>query len=179
VLSDGAAAAGDDIVQAGTGHGGAVPGDVIASFTRALPLASGTCLADAAIAEVRPSQVTPAVRYLGSTPNGTRALTGVGVGVMKSGDQTGLTYGVVSGIQATVGPYSANGVSGIYFTDAIVTTGMSQPGDSGAVVMDFQRRAVGLLFGGLQTTLPGGATVGTSWCCPIDTVLGQLQVHLP
>lgn len=179
VLSDGLAVPGDDIVQAGSGHGGRAPGDCIATFERAVPLQSGTSVADAAIARVGNStHVDSIVRYVNSKPQGTRSLSKVGVLVQKSGDQTGLTHGIVVAANATIGPYSVNGVSGIYFTDAIVTTGMAQPGDSGSLLMDYQCNAVGLLFGGLLSPTTTPPAYVADWYNPIDTVLQALGVSL-
>ena len=87
---------------------------------------------------------------------------------------TGLTHGVVTGIKGTIGPFQVNGVANVYFTDAIITTGMSEPGDSGSLLMDHQDQAIGLLFGGLQF----GSTYVVSWFSPIDTVLNNLGVTL-
>ena len=174
VLSDSTASTGDAILQSAPFYGGRSPSDDIARFTKAIPLTSGSCIADAAIAEViDASDVTALIRGIGK-PVGTRALSGVGLLVQKSGDMTGLTHGVVTGIKGTIGPLQVNGVANVYFTDAIVTTGMSEPGDSGSLLMDHQDRAIGLLFGGLQY----GASYIVSWFSPIDTVLANLGVTL-
>jgi hypothetical protein len=174
-----AGAAGDAIVHPGTAYGGTVPADQIAQFTRSTPLAPNPCLADAAIAEVPDAtKVTAILRYLGVQPAATRTLSGVGTLVQKSGDETGLTHGVVVGLAGTIGPYSANGVGGIYFNNAIVTSGMSNGGDSGSLLLDYQARAIGLLFGGLTFATPSGPTTVASWFSPIDTVLNQLGVRL-
>jgi hypothetical protein len=174
VLSDTTASAGDPVLQQAPFYGGSSPLDDIARFTRAIPLVSGNCIADAAIAEVIDrSDVTEFIRGIGK-PVGTRALSGVGLLVQKSGNMTGLTHGVVTGINGTIGPFQVNGVANVYFTDAILTTGMSEPGDSGSVLMDHQHRAIGLLFGGLQF----GSAYVVSWFSPIDTVLSNLGVTL-
>jgi hypothetical protein len=174
VLSDATASPGDTILQQAPLYGGSSPSDDIASFTRAIPLTSGSCIADAGIAEVTNlSDVTASIRGIGK-PIGTRALSGVGLLVQKSGDMTGLTHGVVTGIKGTIGPLQVNGVANVYFTDAIITTGMSEPGDSGSLLMDHQDQAIGLLFGGLQY----GSTYVVSWFSPIDTVLSNLGVSL-
>src|SRR5262249_36095828 len=176
VLSDGAASPADAIVQPGTSHGGAARGDKMATFSQALALAGG---ADAAIAEIgNVNHVTAVVQHL-ARPVGTRALTGTGALVQKSGDTTGLTLGVVVGIKGTIGPYAVNGANNIYFSDTIVTSGMSEGGDSGSILMDYQNRAVGLIFGGQQYSNSCAQTsCVASWCTPIDTVLSQLKVTL-
>jgi hypothetical protein len=174
VLSDVAATAGDHILQPGSLFGGTTPLDHIASFVRAVPLFSGFCIADAAIARVHNSgDVTPDVLQIGK-PSGTRVLTRVGRSVQKSGNQTGVTSGTVVGIKARVGPLSINGAANIYFSDVIITTGMSDSGDSGALLMDNGRRALGILFGGLAI----GSTYAVSWYNPIDAILSNLGVTL-
>lgn len=180
VLSDVAASSGDAILQPGPHFGGTVPGDQIASLTRSLPLKPGTCIADAAIAEVsKPEDVTSTIKYVGVKPRGTRTLHGIGLRVLKSGDTTGLTDGVVTGIYATIGPLSAIGVADIFFTDAVVTSGMSRPGDSGSLLLDNQGQAIGLLFGGLKSADDADQiSYVASWFNPIEPVLDNLGVHL-
>jgi hypothetical protein len=180
VLSDPAGLPGDPVVQPGASFGGVVPVDQTATFTKSIPLSPGACIADAAIAKIaEPATATPVIRYIGVKPAATRALSAVGVLVQKSGDQTGLTHGVVVGIKGTIGPYNANGVNNIYFTDAIVTSGMSADGDSGSLLMDYNSHAIGLLFGGLKfATATGSVSYVVSWSSPIDVVLRNLGVHL-
>ena len=179
VLADAGVRRGDAIVQQGVGYGGAAPHDQIGTFTDAVPLSPGTCLADAAIAEIQDRRaVTNVIRYL-AAPRATRVLTGVGLKVQKSGDETGLTSGYVTGINATIGPYSANGVHNIYFSNAIVTTGMSRGGDSGSLLLDNANDAIGLLFGGLETVDDEGVVqCQASWYTPIDVILTHFGVQL-
>lgn len=177
VLSDGTASVGDSIVQPASSDGGTAPADEIAKFTRALPLSPA--VADAAIAEISSvNAINAAVQYL-VQPVGTRTLSGVGVLVQKSGNQTGLTLGIVVGIHGTIGPLLVNGVSNVYFSNAIVANGISEGGDSGSLMMDYQNRAIGLIFGGLQySNSCGQMSCVASWSSPIDTVLSQLSVRL-
>jgi hypothetical protein len=69
--------------------------------------------------------------------------------VFKSGRTTGYTSGKII---ATNGKfpvlYSNMGVAN--FTGLIVTTEMGKPGDSGSILVDEYRRAVGLLFAGSE-----------------------------
>jgi hypothetical protein len=51
---------------------------------------------------------------------------------------------------------------------------MSDSGDSGALLMDNGRRALGILFGGLAI----GSTYAVSWYNPIDAILSNLGVTL-
>jgi hypothetical protein len=180
VLSDGAAAAGDPIVQAGSAFGGRPMDDCIATFSNAIPLRQGVCVADAAIAAVvEPSAVTRCVRYLPNAPRGIRSLTRVGLQVKKSGDQTGLTEGTVIGINGVFPPMTVNGVSDCVFHNVIVTTGMSRSGDSGSLLVDGRHHAIGLLFAGLERPGPDGTVeCVASWFSPIGDVLSELGVSL-
>lgn len=70
-----------------------------------------------------------------------------GMGVKKSGRTSGVTSGEVVAVGATLNVgLGENTVA--RFADQIVTTPMGQPGDSGALVLDANNRAVGLLFAG-------------------------------
>lgn len=70
--------------------------------------------------------------------------------VQKSGRTTGHTRGKVTHVDATVTVAYGTGRRAL-FEDQILTTKLSEGGDSGSVVLDEERRAVGLLFGGSQT----------------------------
>jgi hypothetical protein len=70
-----------------------------------------------------------------------------GMRVKKSGRSTGLTFGTVQVMQATLKVTISGNQRGM-FTDQIVTTGMSIGGDSGSLVLDMNNNAVGLLFAG-------------------------------
>ncbi len=105
-----------------------------------------TNMVDAAVA--RPSdetQVLDEILELGAV-NGTLPAT-LGMNVRKSGRTTGLTNGKVMILNVTVdvdyGDASAR------FEDQIVTSPMSQPGDSGSLLVAGEAlKAVGLLFAG-------------------------------
>jgi len=103
-------------------------------------------LVDAAIARpVRPELIDATILEVGE-------VTGVAGAtlrqeVLKSGRTTGLTRGRVRALHVTVQvDYGDNRVA--IFTEQVVTTAMSQGGDSGSLVLDPDRRAVGLLFAG-------------------------------
>jgi hypothetical protein len=92
----------------------------------------------------------------------------LGMNIRKSGRTTGLTTGQIIVLDATVnvqyGPKTAR------FEDQIVSTAMSQPGDSGSLLVASEALlAVGLLFAGSDQ-----ATIYN----PIDTVLDCLDVEL-
>jgi hypothetical protein len=120
---------------------------------------------DAALAvPVNDELVTNEIFGIG-TINGTKAPT-LGMSVRKSGRTTGFTTGVVQLINATVNV--AYGAKTARFTGQVITSAMSEGGDSGSLIVDAQENmAVGLLFAGSPV-----ATIFT----PIDVVLAALDV---
>jgi hypothetical protein len=93
----------------------------------------------------------------------------LGLLVRKSGRSTGLTTGSVIVVDATVSvDYEAGHTA--RFDNQILTTAMSQPGDSGSLLVAANsQQAVGLLFAGSdQTTIYN----------PIQAVLDSLEVTL-
>jgi hypothetical protein len=92
----------------------------------------------------------------------------LGLKVRKSGRSSGLTSGEIAVVDATI--TVGYGERTARFAGQIVTTPMSQPGDSGSVLVEAGgRRAVGLLFAGSeQATLYN----------PIESVLSALAVEL-
>lgn len=126
----------------------------------------GDNLMDVALARpLSPDLVTPAVLDVGP-------LTGVaepqlGMAVQKVGRTTGLTQGVVTQIDVTVNvDYSGRSVR---FVNQMFASPMSAPGDSGSGILDMERRAVGLLFGGSDR-----ATIFT----PLQRILDRFNVTL-
>ncbi|MGJ3241244.1 MAG: hypothetical protein ACFE0Q_21230 [Anaerolineae bacterium] len=104
-------------------------------------------------------------------PKGTMPAT-LGLRVRKHGRTTAYTEGTITLINATVdvGYRTVSGSRTARFTGQVMTTGMSQGGDSGSLVMDANsQNAVGLLFAG-----SGTATIFT----PIERVLNKLGVRI-
>ncbi|MFQ3568353.1 MAG: hypothetical protein SNJ59_15295 [Aggregatilineales bacterium] len=96
----------------------------------------------------------------------------LGMRVRKFGRTTGYTEGTITLINATVNiAYSTmRGPRTARFTGQVITTAMSQAGDSGSLVVDAtEQKGVGLLFGGSNL-----ATIFT----PLDEVLNALDVTL-
>ncbi|RJQ27504.1 MAG: hypothetical protein C4589_08305 [Peptococcaceae bacterium] len=89
--------------------------------------------------------VQPAVLEIGE-------VTGVaevkpGQKVQKSGRTSGVTKGMVKTVGTTLEVEMKDNET-IMFSDQVVADMVSQPGDSGSLVLDEERRAVGLLFAG-------------------------------
>ncbi len=100
---------------------------------------------------------------VGSTP------ARLGMAVRKSGRTTGLTNGQINVIDATVN-VNYGYTQTVTFEDQIVTSPMSQGGDSGSLLVSGEAPlAVGLLFAGSDQ-----ATIHN----PIQTVLDLLNVEL-
>lgn len=91
----------------------------------------------------------------------------LGARVIKSGRSTGLTQGTIMQFDVTVDVSYGDRVA--RFTNQIMTTPLSQRGDSGSLVLDYERNAVGLLFSGSDLV-----TVVN----PIQSVLEAFRVEL-
>lgn len=123
---------------------------------------------DAALARpIDPNMFTGEIRNIGFV-SGTKAAT-LGMNVRKSGRTTDFTTGTVTLLNATVNvAYGATQTA--RFEGQIITTPMSQGGDSGSLIVDgTENKAVGLLFAGSAQ-----ATIFN----PIQEVLDALQINL-
>jgi len=141
---------GDPILQPGRYDGGKEDKDVLARLDSFVKVeADETNTVDAALAvPFDPRDVTPDVLNLGRI-RGTRTAD-LEEKVMKSGRTTRVTNGVVTDVSATLRVGYATG--SYLFTDQMVIQGdkgaFSAGGDSGALIVDYQGNAVGLLFAG-------------------------------
>ena len=141
---------GDPILQPGPYDGGSDPDDTVAILERFEPIEFGLKagaynLVDAAVARpVSSRQVTASV--IGSLiPQGVGQAF-LGDRVLKAGRTTGVTRGRVLSVNATVLVWFPEGPA--CFRHQILTTFMSDGGDSGSLLMDRHLSAVGLIFGG-------------------------------
>lgn len=163
-----AASIGDPIVQPGTFDGGVMAANHIAILAGFVPInfMGGNNVVDCAIAEViQFDKCSPEIYSIGYIQG--VANIQVNTRVQKSGRTTGYTRGRVIAIGATINVnYGGAGVA--KFVNQIVTTNMSAGGDSGSLVLDMRRNAVGLLFAGsAQATILN----------PISAVLSALQIE--
>jgi hypothetical protein len=109
-------------------------------------------LVDAAMIEVSAGDVKSEIVGVG-TPKGTREAR-LDMYVQKSGRTTcHTTGGIITGIDATVGPVSYGPGKNAYFKDQIIISkeGFSAGGDSGSLILDTEGYAVGKLFAGSDT----------------------------
>jgi|GEM_PF-190956 len=174
--TDSRANSGDPIVQPGTLDGGtcATSADRIATLKRWMPFkTTGDNLVDAAIGEIiNDSDVSDEIGCDMGRVQGIRELTADDIDalqVQKCGRTTCHTTGTVMDIDVTVDVEYGTGAT-YRFVHQIFLTDMSDPGDSGSLILDMERKAVGLLFAGSDTV-----TVAN----PIQTVLDELNVEFP
>jgi hypothetical protein len=171
----GAAVPGEPIWQPSTLDGGTAV-DLIARFSRSAPLLFNGItpeVVDAAIG-VSTNLVTQTVQGLGFIRSFRPENTVLpGEWVNKVGRTTGLTYGRILAVNATIQvDYSALGFPGkrVFYHRQIVTTGMGAYGDSGSLLTDTAGVGVGLLFS-------GNASGGTVFN-PLEAVLSVLGIVL-
>lgn len=133
---------------------------------QAVKQTEGVNYVDAALARpLSPDLVTDEILYIGA-PKGLGAVT-LGAEVQKTGRTTGHTQGTISQIDATV-RVNYNGPTAL-FSGQLIAGAMSQPGDSGSAVLDMEKRVVGLLFAGSESS---------TLINPIADVFSALNVEL-
>jgi len=126
-------------------------------------------------ATVRPNPATSLdnqLAVLDVRPSGVRAETPIGLPVRKVGFATELTFGAVLAQHMVLGvPFvdDQGRTRNVWFTDLLGITHFTQPGDSGALVLDLQGEAVGLHMAN---------TEGMSISAPIQRVLDALRCTL-
>lgn len=165
---------GTPIIQPAIIEGGVNPRDLVANLTKFVPIKYTTAtttpanLVDAAIAKIVnvPNLVSRNIAIIGGVKGTVNAT--LNLPVRKSGRTTGYTTGNVLYTNAAINVGYSGGKVALY-TNQIITTAMSAPGDSGSLVVDNSSKAVGLLFAGSSTV-----TVLN----PINTVLSLLGVRL-
>lgn len=126
----------------------------------------GNNTVDCAIARpTTPDLVTPDILNIG-IPTGVGTAT-LGTQLQKMGRTTGYTTGQIIQIDVTVSVDYGGKIA--TFKNQLMAGAMSAGGDSGSAVLDMQKRVVGLLYAGSDTT---------TILNPIQFVLDALQVQL-
>lgn len=149
---------GDPIIQPGAVDGGR-PTDVVGYLARYVPIlfeppvprSQHQNFVDAALAQTRLDLSKREIHWIGY-PQGWRQSEPSDVGslVQKTGRTTGYTIGRIISLDTIIDVnYSPTTIA--RFTQQILTTAMSAPGDSGSLVLDMANRAIGLLFAGSET----------------------------
>ncbi len=174
---------GDAIVQAGPDDGGKRSTDRVGRLATFVKLKKTVPnIADCALASIDPS-----IESVVGSLKGIGALGGLGPeflpkhsGVAKVGRTTGVRHGRVTAFELdnVVVEYDFGNAS---FNDQIEIEGaglkaFSDGGDSGSLIVDDDRLAVGLLFAGGEEGGANGA--GLTYAHPIRTVLDLLKVDL-
>lgn len=127
---------------------------------------SGFNLVDAAVAKpVNDDIIEDAIMKIGTVSGTVDAA--VGMKVRKSGRTTGYTEGIINTLDATIEVGYGSNVA--VFEQQILTNDMSDPGDSGSLIVSEDNRAVGLLFAGSSSV-----TVIN----PIAAVLSALNIKI-
>lgn len=122
---------------------------------------------DAAIANIYPNiQTNAALLDVNTAPVGISDPK-LGIRVYKTGRTSGLTSGLVTQVDVTVDVQYGSRTA--RYANQIMMTPFTQRGDSGSLVIDEQRRAVGLVFSGSDQI-----TVAS----PIRFVLSAMRVEL-
>ncbi|MFE3782663.1 serine protease [Amycolatopsis sp. NPDC059090] len=152
------AAIGDPVLQPAPADGGRAPADVIARLARFVPirfLPAGRAPhdpatvpvnhVDAAIAEGRFDQLDRRIHWIGEVSQADPAPR-IGELLAKSGRATGRTTGRVRAVNATVTVNYPHGRVARFAKQIVADATLAAPGDSGAVAVDRQQRAAGLVF---------------------------------
>lgn len=102
-------------------------------------------LVDAALAKIEDKNlVRPKIAFM-TIPKGINLNPSLGDSIKKSGGETGYTTGTI--ISESVSGLVDFEDKEAYFVDVISTTKISETGDSGAIVLDKDNKAIGMLFG--------------------------------
>lgn len=124
---------------------------------------------DAAIAKIKAGTAYSCATECGYTPGANPVVApSLGMVVKKCGRTTMLTSGTVTGLNVTV-VVSYSGGKNARFTGQLQFSDISDPGDSGSLIVDNTNHPVALLFAGSATT-----TIGN----PITEVLNNFGVSI-
>ncbi|KEI01228.1 hypothetical protein [Clostridium botulinum] len=137
---------GTEIIQPSYPFHGHAPNDTIGTLYKYIPLNfTGANFADAGIALVSDlSKVSNKVALIGDIKG--VSLPVLRLSVKKTGYKTGLTKGTIKSIGVTRLYSYEHGA--VLFKNLILTSNMSNPGDSGSILFDNSNKAIGILFGG-------------------------------
>ncbi|WP_321867134.1 chymotrypsin family serine protease [Paraburkholderia tropica] len=172
----------DAVLQPGPSDGGKVNHDRVAGMARFIPLVGSPNTVDCAIAEIDPGvDYDPRnIPNLGLFSGGVASSVEDGIRLKKFGAASGLTNGRVTAFEVNdiVVGYS---IGNLRFNEQIEVEGanggpFAKRGDSGSLVVDGDRLAVGLVF---ATSNVGGTNgKGLTYVNPIRPVLDALNVDL-
>ncbi|KOC45927.1 hypothetical protein [Clostridium botulinum] len=160
------------ILQPSSIYGGKYPEDTIATLSKYIPIKystpthPGINYVDCAMAKItKRSQISTKITFIGRIKGITKP--SLGLSVQKVGAETELTKGTITALGATIHFSETKGRS--IFINQILTTKISEDGDSGSILLDNNVRAIGMLMSGSKSR---------STFNPIETVLNALDVKL-
>ena len=164
---------GSVILQPSAHDGGVNPEDIIANLSEFIRIDFGNLsgnfnpnTVDCAIAKIiNNSIISNKISWIGYPTGVARAV--LGSRVKKTGRSTGRTDGIIRSIGVT-GVVSLCGRLAL-FQDQFLTDKMSKGGDSGSLVLNYDNKAVGLLF---------ASSSNSTLCNNFDDVLNSLRVEL-
>jgi hypothetical protein len=170
----GTAKKGDKIIYPGNADGGNIPADLVANLHNFKKFITGGAFVnkvDCAIAKpisAKSKDIVSTIKGIG-VPKGTIKAKR-GMKIVKVGRTTGKTIGEVKDVNFRFVLTYDDGVGDVGFTDQVLCSRYTKPGDSGSLVIDqASGKAVGLHFAGAN----GGSVFN-----PIDEVLKTLGVKL-
>ena len=156
IANSGLATQGDAITQPGAADSGTAA-DGIAALAQWVPfifsLQGYPNLVDAAIAGLDPGIATSDIPEIG-IPTGINTTVTRGMQVQKQGRTTTYSIAFIRDVNmrlAAAYPKAGGGVGRVGFSDQVMTSYYSSPGDSGSGVLDMQGQVVGLHFAGSET----------------------------
>ena len=171
----GLAPGGTNVVQPGKVDGGGT-GEAVGTLLEAVPFdftPGFNTLCDAAIARLDPSQpYDPTIPGIGRPTYDPTVACAVGMQVQKTGRTTGHTIGVIRDVHFRTKltyPRPGGGTGSVGFSEQVLCSRYTAPGDSGSLVCDMSGRAVGLHWSGSQS-----ASIFT----PITFVFDALRIQL-
>lgn len=175
IAASGFATKGDAIIQPGGADGGTAAADTIGTLADWVPLVFSqtgfTNLVDAAIAELDEGAASAAIAVLG-VPKGVNTKLTRGMYVQKMGRTTTLSVARVKDVDLRLPSTYPNGsgqLGRVGFSDQVLVTYYSAPGDSGSPVLDMDNNVVGL-------HVAGSAVIGIF--CKIANIIKLLGVEV-
>jgi hypothetical protein len=160
---------GKEVLQPSPVDGGKLPDDVIGLYAAYVPLKDGGSVANmAGLVKLNPQiEFDPSVPGIGSIV-GIREAS-AGAKVRKFGRSSGITTGVVTGINESVTLTSPFSLTPVRLNGVIQCTPLAEAGDSGALVVDSEGYAIGIIVAGSQKE---------TLVAPIQPILDTLSEHL-